>query len=308
LRTAYQVGVFQPGAPFSMKFEITDARCLSKIRQKGSGCVPKITDWLLLLSIQNEVIKLVKSGNLPIEEALMGNQAIIDRLCLTNPDHQSNGWYVLPQLQLVRAKRLNIYRKWGFTESDFPTQIPTFNPRTPTEVLLLAIYLPEKGNKGAVQRTFYEHIAVIKNQMKRSGRKLLCWDVLKSGRKYLRLINGAECRPGIRWVVFDYAANWWHNKGSHRVINLWKAPDSASLASSEVLSAMMFFPEWGPSMDGMTIPYVNLPGYQCRFYDNSGWYYVPGSVRGYDSTQLKLIIRDADCHDIYWASPSFREC
>jgi hypothetical protein len=78
--------------------------------------------------------------------------------------YQTLSWYVKPEDQIKRVHRFNRAHKLGFKISNFPPQIPDFEPQTPTEVLLLAFYLLEEGKIGAIQRTFNEHISMIKEQ------------------------------------------------------------------------------------------------------------------------------------------------
>lgn len=177
--------------------------------------------------------------------------------------YQTPSWYVKPGDQIKRVHRLNRTHKLGFKMSDFPPQIPDFEPQTPTEILLLAFYLSEKCEVSAIQRTFNEHISVIKEQLEQQGYGKRYWDDLEEDSRFLRLAPGVEHEPGVFWVVFDYAANWRIKiNNEYKVINLRRETNTVSSASSEVLSAFVQFPEWLPSMDDRITPYVNLPGYR----------------------------------------------
>ena len=170
-------------------------------------------------------------------------------------------WYVQPEDQVEHVLKLNFTQKWGIPKSEFPTRVPRFEQKTPTELLLLAIGLPDGNGMRSVERTFTEHLSVIRSQLSSRGCDIHCWDNLKTDPQHLKLVPGVTSKSGLQWVVFDYAAHWQSEEG-HRVSDLWKSRDTANLASSEILSALMLFPEWGLNMNGASAPFPNLSGYR----------------------------------------------
>lgn len=188
-------------------------------------------------------------------------------------------WYVLPEQQLEWMREINNERKWGFDESDFPIQTPDFVPRVHTELLLLAVYLPDKGKQTGVQRTIDEQLDVISLQcLQRGYHSVSRWPMFKTDPAHLRLHPRKVHRPGIRWVAYDYAAPWDSKYGYYAAI-LWNVDNIVPiLAASEVFSALMLFPEYGSSM-GDENP--TMPGYQSRL--NGGWSGVPYAYWGHEN-------------------------
>jgi hypothetical protein len=165
---------------------------------------------------------------------------------------------------------LNAERNWGFTDADFPT-VPSVK-QSGTEVLLLTVYLPGKDGASDIQRTFDEHLAIIQQQEEARGRNV--YQMVRSDRKHLRLLSPSwhEPCPDLRWVLYNYAANHGPLNGVAVKDFLWNAK-KRGLAASEVLSALMLFPEYELCVDGGKTPYVNLAGYQV--FHNSSWLNVP---------------------------------
>lgn len=183
------------------------------------------------------------------------------RMDLNSPNKsRPPSWYVTPKFQLRTVHKLNASRKWGIT--DFPPEIPkNFVQRTPTEILLLAVYLPDKGDIGGVQHTFDEHINVIKEQSKKRSYVIKCFGI-KSDPQHLKLAPGKEHRPGVRWVAFDFDSCKAPFKfpGSNKII--CRKDDPEGLVSSELLSAMMIFDRWDPSIDDQIS--IGMHGYAYK--------------------------------------------
>ena len=272
---------------------------------KSYGRLRKImvtTDQLFALQArQNEVFKRVKNGGLSVEAALAATQGTLDGIYPTQPVYAPPSWYVSPEQQLERVRQLNAEHGWGFADADFPA-IPSVTLHG-TEVLLLAVGLPDKGKVSGVQRTFDEHVAVIRQQLEGSSRSFWQWDGLKSDPQHLQLQSRVH-ETGLTWVVYDYAAHHDPKKG-HIVKDLWK-PCSVELAASEVLSALVLFPEYGPSMDGDKTPYANLPGYQVLY--DSDWSRCPYVDWWSGDRRLYLGASWADNRYCGYASPVVREC
>ena len=255
--------------------------------------------WYTLDTRQQEVKKRIKDGSLSIENALAGTQGVLDGIYPTPSIHSLPSWYVQPsqQIECVKEFLANYGGGSGFTPADIPSVPTNFTPRTPTEVLMLAVYLPDKGKTKGVQRTFDSLWDFVKTP---TGYTKWRWDQLKSDSKHLRLLEGIEHRPGIRWVAFDPNAN--HGKSPQ---SCWDNLDVAStLAGPEVLMALAHFPMWAASWNGNKSPYPNLAGYQ--FYWEAAWGRCPCVYRYGGDRRLGLDADSADDAHDGWASPSVR--
>lgn len=214
-------------------------------------------------------------------------------------------WYVVPERQLEYVRKLNRKRRWGFKDADFP-EIPdenldVFYRLSMEKVLLLAVYLPGKGNVSGMQRTFEEHVCVIRNVLESECG--LFWQASGVDANSMRL-KCREHRPGLRWVVYDYAAHY--RLAGHAVADLWDV-DASNLAASEVLSAVMLFPEYWHSMLGLhaVTPRPLLAGYELPNVWNANKSGVPHLLPN-DRYSLSLFLGEAE--RVYpWASPTVEE-
>jgi len=262
------------------------------------------TEQLLSLNArQAEVFKRIKSGGLSIEAALAGTQGILDGLYPTQPVYQSPDWYdASPERQIEKTSAfLELHGgQEGFRPSDIPAVPTNFIPRTKTEVLLLAVYLPDKGRVKGFRRTFDAWWDFI---VPPAGLTKWRWEELKSDSKHLRLAPGVEYKPGIRWVAFD--PNAYQGKSPKDAL-AQSANDGTTLAHAEVLMVAAQFPSWASSWNGGNSPYPNMSALQ--FYWDTDWSRVPYLGRGGGSRQLKLSADWADFADSRWSSPVVREC
>jgi hypothetical protein len=257
------------------------------------------TDQLYSLSArENEMLRRIKSGALSIEAALDGVQGILDGVYPAQSVSQPFDW----QSQIERVSTfLNLHGSGqeGFRPSDIPAA-PNFTPRTKTEVLLLAVYLPDKGRVKGFRRTFDAWWDFI---VPPTGLTKWRWEELKSDSKHLRLAPGIEYKPGIRWVAFD--PNAYQGKSPKDALTQ-SAVDGTVLAHAEVLMAAAMLPEWVSSWNGGKSPYPNISGLQ--FYWNTDWSGVPYLSRWGGHRQLELDAFWAGYDDSFFASPSVREC
>lgn len=222
-------------------------------------------------------------------------------------------WALPTTTQIARARVLNKERGWGFGPLDFPSA--PFGPKVRSNAItLLAVYLPGKGRIDGIQRTIDEHLAVIHQQYQAMGKKVPYLGIktdpyhmrLKSNRQDGSVIVRSH-RPGLRWVTYEYDA--YHSpKHGHSVADLW-AGNTSALAASEVLSALMLFPEYGPSMDGKVTPYVNLAGYEVSYPGEKVWSCYPTIGHRMDDGDFVMSVGSATdpAGSEVRASPVFRE-
>lgn len=264
------------------------------------------TDQLFSLNArQNEIMRRIKAESLSIEDALAATQGILDGIYPLKPDvvavsSTQPSWYVSPEQQLERVMQLNRQLGLDFLVSDFPSIPENFTPRTPTEVLMLAVYLPDKGRQKGLQRTFDELWNLIEAP---DGYTKCRWDKLKSDSKHLRQAPGYDYTPGIRWVAFD--PNAYRGLSPEAALEQSKV-DGLQLAGIEVLMAALLFQTWATSWNGDSSPYPNLSALQ--FYWDTDWSHVPYFSRWDVGREVDLhVYRADDAHD-RWSSPVAREC
>jgi hypothetical protein len=170
--------------------------------------------------------------------------------------------------QLANVRRWNEDREWGFTSADF--EALDLTPRAhvdPLVVDLLAVYLRAEfpaDELDGVRRTCHELWDVASDRQPNSW----SWDWMQptyySHRKPVRLLSGIEHQPGLRRVSVDLGAHWL--PGRHvRPQNL-RQPSSAH---AEILAAAAHFPRWAQAMDGVSVPFVWLAGYQVTFPEDA---------------------------------------
>ena len=254
-----------------------------------------------LIARQAEVMRRVKNGGLPINVALERTQHILDgvyppKAVFTPPD-----WYELPEVQIKTTSEFlkQNGNEVGFTADDIPAPPSDFISRTPTEVLMLVVTLPDKGKVKSTQRNFDSKWNFI---VPSEGFSKCYLDGLKSGAKFLRYVKGIRKTPGIRWVGFDPE------------VYIGLSPDQAleqalkdgvTLGSDEVLVAAAVFPKWVKSWNGTKWHYPNMSAY--RLYWNAVWRRSPCLVRKDDDRLLKLDADRSDGAYGYWSSCAVRE-
>ena len=209
-------------------------------------------------------------------------------------------WYGNPLMQINGVS--DFLERYGDGQDGFrPTDIPPvpddFIPRTETEVLLLAVYLPDGDRVKGLRRTFDSWWNFI---VPPAGLSNWRWEGLKSATKHLRLAKGVEYRPGIRWVAFD--PNAYRGKSPKDAL-AQSATDGTTLAHAEVLMVAALFPEWVFSWNEKS-PFPNMSAPQL--YYEGQWSGVPYLDRS--GSKLRLDARDAGDASSDWSSPVVREC
>lgn len=176
------------------------------------------------------------------------------RLAITAPERM---FASLPE-QLGNIRRWNEQRRWGLRAADFRSVDLT--PHAGSEPLLvdvIAVYLADRPDLDGVRRTCHEMWTVAAGQQPHSWSWDWYADRWEHRPKPVCLSDGIVHRPGLRRVTLDLAAHF--EPGRHVRPGTLRSPDSAH---AEVLAAAAHFPRWVRAMDGKTIPYVWLSGYQ----------------------------------------------
>lgn len=180
-------------------------------------------------------------------------------------------WYVSPDKQLKKARQL-------WPHLTLPTPPRTFRPIVPGEVPL--IHIPDTFN------SLWNKVCVPPGYTK------CCQKGIRTDREDLQLTPGKYEFAEPVWVGFNPE----YGKGVQPKLLLGEP----HLAASEVLSALIQFPNWSLSwFNGASTPC--LTGYQFRRTN------VLRLIRWRDSHEVGLTYEWADHRDEEMASPSVRE-
>ena len=202
--------------------------------------------------------------------------------------------------QLENVRRWNLEKGWGFTEADFEGIDLTDGVYDDALVAdVIAVYLPGDEELDPVRRTCDELWDVLGDQYPNTwcwDEK--CWDLRLVGRKQVRLLHGIVHQPGVRRVTLDLGAHW---DAVHptRSIDI-RGRDSAH---AEVLAAAAHFPGWVRAMDGMTVPFALLSGYQVTLVEPESWRRLPCLSWNESRATLSLTAHWADIFAPRWSSP-----
>lgn len=204
--------------------------------------------------------------------------------------------------QLDHIRGWNEERRWGFTPDELDSVDLTPPAETkPLVVDLIAVYLGGDAELNGVRRTCHELWTVAAEQQPHTWCWDWYWDKWQDSPKPVRLVDGIVHRPGIRRVTVDL--------GAHFVPGRYLSPGkvrSPYSAHAEVLAAAAHFPRWVQAMDGKTVPYTWLSGYEVMSWER------PSSERllalswvGYRHS-MSLTAAWADHTHSGWASPICR--
>ncbi len=248
-----------------------------------------------------EVTRVTAQGIRPFDQVRAALQVIIEG---NFPDRTTPLWYtsVEAQIEMVSAFLELHGGQEGFTTTDIPA-VPDFTARTTTEVLLLAVYLPDKGRIKGFRRTFdawwdflVPPIGLTKDRSNH----------VNSDSKHLRLLPTVKYVPGIRWVAFD---PYTYKRTSPNDALSQAAIVGETLAHTEVLMAAAQFPEWASTWNIGKSPFPNMSTLQLCV--DSAWSHVPCLDRwgGYKPLR-RLLLRPIDAGSLRAtsSSPVVREC
>ncbi len=244
----------------------------------------------------NDLFRRVRDGSLDVYMVSEGLQGVIEgryphgmRIASAHQEYegeqvssatlawlQTPKWWRTPEQQLARAREL-------WPDTDLPEPPSEFGLGK-TEVLLLH-----------VPRSFEELWGVIEESTLYIKRRS---DDGGFYERHLQLAPNVPNRTEPVWLAFDYAAN-----RGEMPINLW---DRSDLAASEILSAVIQFPDWlADFADRGGSPYLNLSGYQL---ERENRLHVPFLCLWRGARTLELGDRLTSAHGSDWLSPTVREC
>jgi hypothetical protein len=188
----------------------------------------------------------------------------------------------------------NAWSEWRFTDADFAALgEPPAWPEDKLSAVVLDVSLD------TVQQTFDEAWDCAISVQPNSWR----WEELKSDADHLRLLPGIAHQRGLRWRVVDLADNWDQKNGiaPANVRNPRTSPSSA------VLWAASYFSKWIQAMDGKTVPYVWIPGYQVTVAGFGQWSGVPNLNWYRVSRGVHLYASHGGHRNSHYAVPALRE-
>jgi hypothetical protein len=244
-------------------------------------------------------------GPVPVKEPMPAGEAILD----VEPAEAApaegrpappDDMFVTVAEQLENVRRWNEERGWGFGTADFSAvDVSPERHADPLVVDVIAVYLPGDQELDGVRRTCDELWALVSDQHPNAwcwDEK--CWDTRLVGRKQVRVLHGIGHQPGIRRVTLDLGAHW-DPQNPTRSIDV-RGVDSAH---AEVLAAAAHFPNWVRAMDGRSVPYALLSGYQVTLVEQESWRRLPCLSWNESRRTVSLTAHWADVYGPCWASP-----
>ncbi len=207
--------------------------------------------------------------------------------------------------QLANVWRWNDDRNWGLSAAELDAIDLT--PRRyadPLVVDLIAVYLDDvlladgQGQLDGVRRTCHELWDIASAQQPKSW----FWDWVRDRYdprpKPVRLLPGVIHWPGVRRMTVDLGAHW--VPGEHIRPSNIRGPGSAH---AEILAAAAHFPRWARAMDGVSVPYIWLSGYQVTHPEESTHLRLPGLAWVEYRQTLSFTVDRIDRAHSGWASP-----
>jgi hypothetical protein len=202
--------------------------------------------------------------------------------------------------QLANVREWNEERRWGFSADDFDSVDLT--PRVqdkPLVVDLIAVYLGGNTELNGVRRTCHELWTVAAEQQPHAWSWESHWDKWRDYLKPVRLLNGIVHRPGIRRVTVDLGA--YFEPGRYLRPSSVRSQYSAH---AEVLAAAAHFPRWIRAMDGETVPYTWISGYEVMFWNRPRLERLPALSWSKLRRTMSLTAAWAEHSFSGWAAPT----
>ncbi len=207
--------------------------------------------------------------------------------------------------QLANVRRWNEDREWGFDPGVFDAIDLTPSVHSdPLVVDVIAVYLDgiyrgdELGYLDGVRRTCHEMWSAVAERQPNAWSWDWLRDAYQSQPKPVRLLPGLVHRPGVRRVTLDLGANW--QPGRHIRARNVRGPASAH---AEILAAAAHFPRWARAMDGTSVPFAWLSGYQVTVPEYATDTRLLGMAWVEYRQTLSLSVGWADHAHAGWAAP-----
>ncbi len=240
---------------------------------------------------ERQLLLTAAAGILPAILALNTDQETAMAECSPHLPSPSNALFESIVKQVRVVWELNQRLGWGFTADDFASlPVPTAWPTVQLHNLAAVTLVPYLDT---VQTTFDGLWRAVEARHANTWR----WDRLKSAQALAKLLDGI-IHPGrcLRWETIDLGANWDQQNGIRpRDVRNAQSPHASILAAAAIHRW------WVEAMDGESVPFVWLPGYQC-FYEGR-WSAVPWLIFFQSERRVRLSDDNGDFHDRNFAVP-----
>lgn len=243
---------------------------------------------------------------------IMAPKSLIDR-CTTIPAQTELAARMHEQHWKCFLDSDALFRQLEATRPDWPS--------SPTQIATLAIVLPglpkvkRQPAVSSVTRSFEEHwrLGYAAQKAIEGNNEPWRWEGVLSGRDQLRLVRGVSCKPDIRWVYLDTDPNPEERRAQKRSSELVRQMVTPQqLPTVAVLALPWLHPALIPAMNGDTIPYMDMAGYELdvrKFCpDDPAWSHVPYLYFNVDSRQMKLSVNRCGSASPRWFVPLQEEC
>jgi hypothetical protein len=236
-----------------------------------------------ITSQHNEIVKRVGNGSLDpvtvkwaLHDIIEGN---LPTLAWSPPE-----WWRTAEQQLKRARQL-------WPDTTLPEPPKNFRPRKSSEVLLL--HVPDTFD------SLWDKVVGPPGHIKQQ------WQRVNVDKQHLRLSPKKDEYTKPVWLSFDPEYGIDEDDEVVEDVDDVMIVDVVNYAASEVLSALIQFPDW-PLWWSKGASAPNLKGYQIKH--KGSWSYVPYISRWSDECQLNMDGRPVSKRHTGWAYPSVREC
>ncbi|MGH9129880.1 MAG: hypothetical protein ACRDY2_13205 [Acidimicrobiales bacterium] len=283
-----EVGARKPGTP---QFGLALDRLATAVKPHASVEVPEVEPQAWDPRIPQDLPDLYVRGAEPADA-----EPEVPRQRLPPPEDL----FVSLEEQASNVRRWNAERSWGLSERQLDAiDLTPQSHDDPLVVDLLAVYLDDHDEMDAVRHTCRQLWQVAAARQPAAWSWDWYWDTWLGHPMPVRLAPGIEHRPGVRRVTVDLGAHW--RPGHHtRPCNV-RGPDSAH---AEVLAAAAHFPAWVRAMDGTSVPFVWVSGYQVTMVERAAHRRLPTLAwSGFWGT-LSFVAHWADYSQSTFASPT----
>jgi len=224
-------------------------------------------------------------------------EALFEALMQHKRNDLVHGFFTKPSQQLEKIREWNQAFGWDFSSGELlvaESIIPPW-PQGSLSALVLVPYLADKQEKdGTITPGFIRTFHVLWSRARPEQRSNKLWGGYDMTRpSNLRLCDGIEHKPGLRWesIILD----------AHRGE---KPSDPNKLPHAGILAAAALHPEWVKRMTGRNVPYVLIPGYEVKNGIDQPWSCVPVLSFDQDDQEIELGYRWC-IQGLEWAVPVF---
>lgn len=201
--------------------------------------------------------------------------------------------------QVKNLWRWNRQYHWGLPKGwDDQLDVPALPEDEPLVSVNVVAFLEAKGGILGEHRTFDAYWEIIRTQHPNASR----WAEIQATPDRLRLLPGITHVPGVRIEVIDHGANWDKENGL-KPMDV-RSPETSPHAG--LLASVANHPKRIRKMDGTTVPFEWVAGYQVSGPGGGPWRGVPDFHWDRDERQVDLYARWDDRPDPRCSVPVLR--